>query len=137
MPLREGRLFSRYLVGKVAADPILQRYARAVKELFGGEAESPALRFAKRHRWALPLLDAACGLARPDDALRRRLLVMAAVLETTPEHAEAFLPRPVPRGRLIAGLAVSATAAALKAILGLPLLFLLAPGRGAKPISAP
>jgi hypothetical protein len=45
-------------------------------------------------------LDAVLALLRPQSLLRARLLVMAAILETTPAHAADFLPRPVGMGRL-------------------------------------
>jgi hypothetical protein len=46
---------------------------------------------------------------------------MAAVLETSPEFADEFLPRAVPPLRLFAGLALQGVRAVLRAAVGVPL----------------
>ena len=47
---------------------------------------------------------------------------MTAILETSPAHAEQFLPRTRTTTGLIAGLIWNATRAAVNAAIGLPLL---------------
>lgn len=49
------------------------------------------LAFALRHPSAMPLLDAGLALRRPDSAFRRRLLIMAAILEAQPQFSDKFL----------------------------------------------
>jgi len=120
---REAVRFSRHLVGSVPTELILQRYVHAATVLFGGET-SPALEFTRRHPWALPWLDAACGLRRPEDPLRKHLLVMTAILETTPDYADELLPRHARFWPLVCSLAWNALRAGLKIPPGVGLLLL-------------
>ena len=92
----EGRRFGRYLTGREPGPAIVERYVRACRTLFATPpvpGDAAVLAFARRHPWSIGLLDAAAALRRPSGALRGRLLVMAAILEATPEFAEDFLPR--------------------------------------------
>jgi hypothetical protein len=100
--LKEFKLFARYLIGQDAPDELFARYARANSIFFGegcNPKETATLALACQHPWTLPYLDAACGLLRPDHLLRKRLLVMTAILETTPALADHFLS-PSTQGRI-------------------------------------
>ena len=91
--IAEGRLLGRYILGAPPSEAAVLRYAEKTLRLFAGDTTDFALlRYVARHPWTLPCLDAAAGLVEKDGALRRRLLVMLAILEATPEHAESFLP---------------------------------------------
>lgn len=129
----EGRRFSRYLVGSEAAPEVLERYVDGVARL--GLAARPGpdaalLEFLRRHPWSLPLLEAAVAAVRRESVLRGRLLLMLALCETTPELADAFLPRP--RGRItsLGRVARLGAAGACKAACGLLLLPFAARGPG-------
>jgi len=64
------------------------------------------------------LLDAASGLLRPGSLLRNKILLMAAILETSPAFADEFLPRDArPLGLLLA-LVAHGTVAVARAALG-------------------
>ena len=82
-------------------------------------------RFCVGHPWSLPLIDAAAALTGRAPLLRARLQLMAAVLETTPEFADDFLPRVRSRASVLATVAWSGIMAAGKALLGAPLLFVV------------
>ena len=74
--------------------------------------------FARRHPWSVSLLDAASGLLRPGSLLRNKILLMAAILETSPTFADEFLPRDArPLGLLLA-LVAHGTVAVARAALG-------------------
>jgi len=92
----EARIFARYLVGQEPAPEIVARYADAIGALFP-EPPSPAdaalVGFARSKPWSVPFLDAAAGLVAPKSLLRSKILVTAAILETTPALAGEFLPR--------------------------------------------
>jgi hypothetical protein len=121
----EARVFSRYLVGRVASDTLRARYADAIRALLPtpGVARDEALvAFVRRHPWAVSWLDAACGLVRPRARLREKILVMAAVLEASPDFAEEFLPRTAPRAALVARIAGLGSLAIARALGGLLLL---------------
>lgn len=123
----EARVFSRYLVGRVARSALLTRYADANRTLLpapGSPRDEAVVAFVRRHPWSASLLDAACGLVQPRARLREKILIMAAVLEASPDFADEFLPRTAPRTVLlarIAGLGCLAVGRALVGVLLLPL----------------
>jgi hypothetical protein len=121
----EGALLARYLLGGDEPGPEpLERYARACEKLFSGPYEPgdlAVLRLARHHRWTLPLLDAAAGVFEPHALLRKKLLLMLAILETMPAHLEHFTPRAWParaRWRLLAGIGMRAAGCLLQAAAG-------------------
>lgn len=94
--------------------------------------DSAALRLARRRTGLLPLLDAGCALARPDDPLRRWVLLTAAVLETDPAHARRFLPRVRSVPSLAVTILLHGIRAAAFAVLGCALLAFLPKGEAAQ-----
>ncbi|MCC5874707.1 MAG: hypothetical protein JJU11_00680 [Candidatus Sumerlaeia bacterium] len=123
---REARILASYLVNRLPRPEHRLRYREAVRRLaIGG---SRALRLGLRFPVLLGLLDGGCGLVRPDDPLRQRLLVMAAVLEATTDHVEEFLPAPRPIPVLVAVCLYHGVKAAIKGVVGAP--FVLLMGRG-------
>jgi hypothetical protein len=117
----EARVFGRYLVGEVPTQELVERYAAANRRLAHsiGSEDAAVVAFARRHPWSVGFLDAAAALLRPDGLLRSKILMMAAILETTPRFAEEFLPRPVPRLVLLVRGAAIGLVAVTKAALGL------------------
>ena len=95
---REAALFGRYLIGQEPALELATRYAQAngVLRLEAAHTakEVAVVAFCRRHPLALPALDAAAGWLAPESLLRHKILTMAAILETTPEHAREFFGRP-------------------------------------------
>lgn len=123
----EARLFARTLVGRVPREELVARYVEACRTLFpapGSPRDEALLAFARRHPWSVSLLDAACGLLWRNARLRERMLVMAAVLEASPDFAEEFLPRtlgPLALFAQLAGVGIVAVGRALAGVLLLPL----------------
>jgi hypothetical protein len=121
----EAAAFSRYLVGDVAPSELLERYETGCRTLFtdAPDAEDAALLdFARRHGWSVPYLDAAVALRRPHATLRARLLLMAAVLETSPRYADRFLPVDTAALAFVWRLARHGVPAVMYAVIGLMLL---------------
>jgi hypothetical protein len=86
-------------------------------------ADAALVRFACERPWSVPFLDAAAGLLAPSSRLRAKILVMAAILETTPALADEFLPQSdVPLGTLALRLVAAGLAAAGYALGGVALL---------------
>lgn len=124
--IAEGRLLTRYVLGRSPPDEAGPRYAAAVRaRLDGSPLHDPVGAAAIRQPLFLPLLDAASGLAAPRSPLRTRLLIAAAITETLPQCAHDFLPRPMPWPALILTLLLEALLAGLKLLLGTPLFFLV------------
>jgi len=120
----EARRLAPGLVGEAPSPPIVARYVAAHRALIRGphDPRQVALAaFAVRHPWSASPLDAACGLVRPDALLRRKLRLLAAVLEATPDFASAFLPSAAaPRAPLLR-LLVYVAVAGCRALAGLAL----------------
>jgi hypothetical protein len=118
----EADQLARYLVGRSAPPELAARYRAANGAIWAGapaRREAALVDFVRRHPWSLPYLDAAAALVQPGGRLRGKVLVMAAVLETSPALAEEFLPRDVPRGRALAQLLGAGVAAVAQAAGGL------------------
>ncbi|MEO7682445.1 MAG: hypothetical protein ABIU86_00785 [Gemmatimonadaceae bacterium] len=121
----EARLFGRYLLDSDPSPELIGRYAAANAALFPGEpggADAALIDFVSRHPRALPFLDAAAGLLRPDSLLRKKILLMAAIQETSVHHADAFLAAPPGRTRTILLLARYAASAGVKFAIGAAIL---------------
>lgn len=91
--MSEPWYFSRYILGRDADDDTLRDYERAVAILapVSSERDAQLLEFARKHVWSIGALDAALALVEPRSILRRRLLIMAAVIEASPRYVDRFL----------------------------------------------
>ena len=126
----ECRLYARYLVGRDATPEVVQRYCRASETMFESESSgSLIVEFVRQNPWALPFLDAACGLLHSDDMLRKKLLLLMAILEATPTFVEYFLPKNVSIVSLFVGVVLNGCRAVFKIPVGL-LLYRWAAARG-------
>src|SRR5438477_612973 len=117
----EARLFARYLVGRPPPAELVERYRAANAAIFTepvAREDAALVAFARRHPWSVSLLDAASGLLRPGSLLRNKILLMAAILETSPAFADEFLPRDARPLRLLLALLAHGTLAVARAALG-------------------
>lgn len=120
----EARRLAPGLVGGEPPPPVVARYVaahRALIEAPRDPREIALAAFAVRHPWSARPLDAACGLIRPQALLRRKLRLLAAVLEATPDFADAFLPPAAPPRALSLRLLLFAAGAVGRAAAGLAL----------------
>jgi len=120
----EASTFTRYLVGRPPTPELVARYREANAVLFAAPVDpvdAAVVDFVRRHPWSVGLLDAAVGLRRPGSLLRNKILVMAAILETSPAFADEFLTRPVHPVLLVLRTAALGTLAVARALVGLAL----------------
>jgi hypothetical protein len=130
----EAHAFARYLVGRMPPVELVARYEDANRVLFTAPVpvgDDAVLRFARRHPWSVGYLDAAAGLLRPGGLLRSKILVMSAILETSPAFADDFLPRSISAPRLAVQVLISGAAAVTRAAVGIALHTAVARPRGA------
>jgi hypothetical protein len=123
----EGKVFARYLLGVDLQPHLAERYAEACRCLFQeppAAADAALVRFATGHSWSIAPLDAATALFRPDALLHRKILVLAAILEATPDHADRFLPKSKPLPSLLLTIAWVGISSAISIAIGLPLMLL-------------
>ena len=117
----EARIFGRYLVGSPPEPALVARYCAASRTLWPVAPEprdAAVLAFVRRRPWSVGPLDAAAALLDPGGLLRSKVLVMSALLEATPAHADAFLPRAVSTPALLWRLASSGAVAVAQAAFG-------------------
>ena len=117
----EARVFSRYLVGRNPPDELIDRYEKANRALFTepvDQRDRALVGFIGRHPWSVSLLDAASGVIRPKGLLRGKILTMGAILETSPEFADEFLPREAHPATLVLRVFTLGVVAVACAVLG-------------------
>lgn len=115
-------MLARCLVGRVPSQELIDRYCEANRILLPEPAsarDAALLAFVRKHPRSTPFLDAACGLLRRDGRLRSKMLILAAVLETSPEFADEFLPRTAHPIRLLASLAGQGLLGLSRVLLGM------------------
>ncbi len=126
MGRREAAVFSRYLTGRSCGKELATRYLAACERLCPDGALTPPeqnlLRTAVRLPFLAGPLDAACGLLPGSNPLRTRLLIMAAVLEASPDGARHFLPAGASLPRVLLLSAALTTKSIVKTLIGLAVL---------------
>lgn len=121
---KEARLFARYLLDCEPPPDMVDRYIDANRKL-GIDAviayDTKIMEFALTHSWSVPFLDAAAGFLQPDALLRKKIYVMAAVLEASPQYVKDFLPAYLSALMLFVQLIRSGLLAGIKVLIGIPL----------------
>jgi hypothetical protein len=132
----EARVLGRYLLGVDPRPELVERYREANCALFPeppDPADAALLAFALRHRWSLGPLESALGWLAPRALLRRKLVVMTAILETEPALAVRFEAVCPGRARAVARLIGLGVRSSMKTLAGI-VLYPLA--RRSRPIAA-
>ena len=96
MTKQEAIVFGKYLLhGEIPDEKSVALYEAAHKHrnIEVKESEKKLLGFALRNRWALGAIDGALAFKNPDHVIRKKLLVMSAVLECRPNYADLFIPK--------------------------------------------
>jgi hypothetical protein len=86
----------KYLLGGKAPDEkVIVLYLRAIeiKQLNLNDKENRIWNFMLKNQWSIVYIDSALALFDPQSVIRKRLLVMLAILETMPEYSHLFLSR--------------------------------------------
>jgi hypothetical protein len=112
---------SRYLVGQEPPADIVKRYVEANALLLADTVQRPELAvidFVRRHPRSVAYLDAAAALIRPRSLLRKKLLLLLALLEASPQFTEFFLPVEQSVSRTVLRLTAHAASFAVKLMIG-------------------
>lgn len=127
----EAKVLSRYLVHNDLDDELVHRYVLACESRLPDAAKrsgANAVALSVKYPILLPSLDAISAFLRPKSLLRDKLLIMTAILETTPKYAIKFLPEFCTLPRLISRGMVCGLSVACKLFCGL-FLFLVLRGK--------
>jgi hypothetical protein len=93
MMQREAKLFAQYLGAKVDDDALLIKYSDAIEKLklSLSEKEENVLRYLLQMPFLISFADGAWAFLNPKNGIRKRILVMSALLETEPQYVQYFL----------------------------------------------
>lgn len=93
--MTEAEIFGKYLLGKVPNEKSIALYEKAMEELRISPVrnEERLLRFMLKNPGSVKWIDSALAMFRKESQIRKRMLVMCAILETQPEYVELFLPK--------------------------------------------
>jgi hypothetical protein len=89
----EASIFGQYILGKSIDIASTERYLAAIsREPPNVGRDAAIVEFCLRHRWSIGMLDGALALLGRRSTLRRRLIILAAILEASPLYCDDFLP---------------------------------------------
>lgn len=99
----QARIITRHLIRKIPTQQATYLYRDAIDTLNlpATQNETVLWKFALRHPWSLGLIDAGLASSNRHNNIRKRILIMVAVLETQIEYYSYFLPKEYPRWRVI------------------------------------
>jgi len=122
---REFEIFAKYLVGEEPPEDFFERYVQACQNTLWDCPPSPFIKQVLKKPWLLGPLDAALGLVKPRDEIRKKLLIATAILEASPNYTEHFLSQQ--QGIILLCLKMSwvGLTSGFKLLIGLVLLLLL------------
>lgn len=89
----EAKLFAIYLGAKKTTEELINRYCKAIGilQITGTPKEMRLLHQIPARSFLLPFLDAGLGILKPQHLIRKRLLVMAALIETDIAYTQQFI----------------------------------------------
>lgn len=89
----EAQLFAKYLGAKIDDEILLQKYIDVIEKLKINltEKEQKILYYLVKMPFLLPFADAAWALVSPKNGIRKRILIMSALIETQPQYLLQFL----------------------------------------------
>lgn len=93
--LHEAKVLTRYLLGNFPDTRDVELYTRASETLHTpmNKRTEDLWNIAMKHPWVLPYFDSGIRHLESGSAFRQKILIMLAVLETNPRHADFFLYR--------------------------------------------
>jgi nucleoside-diphosphate-sugar epimerase len=117
---RDFKLITEYLLDTIPSPSSTMRFVAAHQMLLGRQY-CAQWEFVRRYPRSLAYLDAAAGLLAPDSMFRKKIVLAAAILETTPEHAAFYLQEVNGRSRLLWLLSSRVIISVGKLTVGVPL----------------
>ena len=122
---REGMVLFRYLIKSEPISELINRYIAANQTLFPSpkfNSDQRLIRCIARYPGFLPYIDAYSGFFKPKSLLRKKILIMLSIIETTPEFVESFRPLPFSKIQFMGNLISAGLSSAVKCLIGACLL---------------
>ena len=91
----EAETFGYYMLKKKPSAFVVDLYNQAMDKLkINVEGKDmKLLNFMLRNKWSIGLIDAGLAFTNPHSVIRRKLLIMIAILECQPEYCPMFLTK--------------------------------------------
>ncbi len=122
---QEFRLWCKYIIREKPLPCYTQRYIAACQKLLVDCPPSKVLPLIIKRPGLIGALDSACGVLRPQDELRQKLLIASAILEAGPHYTAYFLPRRQSVPRLLLNLSWNGLLWLIKLSVGLVIMLIL------------
>jgi hypothetical protein len=100
---KEAEILTRYLIKKSPSTQVIELYAAALQNLKFTPTvkEDIAWDFGLKNPWSMSLIDAAFAINSHHNMIRKRILVMLAILETQSEYHSYFVHKGRPKWYVI------------------------------------
>ena len=90
---QQATIFSHYLLKQSPSPKAIQLYKDSVGDIIQiSSLDRKLFRYIEQHPLSIGFIDAALPLYSPHSEVRRRLYLMLAILEASPEYYRDFLP---------------------------------------------
>ena len=91
---REANIFGRYILKKQPNDYCIFLYEQAMQRLNISldSKEKRILKFILKNIWSIGMIDASLAMFDRNSQIRKKIFVMLAILETSPDYCEYFIP---------------------------------------------
>jgi hypothetical protein len=89
----EAKLFTNYLIKMRANQTTLSLYKEAIGNGKLNKNDQKLLNFILKYPMSIGAIDAALVFYNPYSEIRRRLYIILAILEASPDYYDAFLPK--------------------------------------------
>lgn len=91
---KEALVLGRYLVSATISETLINRYKLGLQHsAIQADKTTPLVATFIKHPMLLPFFDAGLALTLPNSFLRKRIFLMLAILEATPDYAHLFLEK--------------------------------------------
>ncbi len=90
---REARIITHYLLRRPVTDTVADLYISSVRRNAMDQYDRKLLTLMLRFPFTVGLVDAGLAFYRPHSEVRRRIYIMLAILESSPDYCDSFLPK--------------------------------------------
>ena len=124
--LAEADLLGRYLIRIPPNDRVKLLYAKAMStmNIQMDPVDQRLWNMIMHYPFTLRIIDSGLAVIRPNSAVRRKIYTMLALLETSPEYCDYFLPQAF-RHLYVVNVAFAGACAAVAALIGFVVLRLM------------
>lgn len=94
-PEQEADFFGKYIIKKSPNEYVKQQYVKALQNSASQIqiSDKKIAEFLYRNQWSLGCIDSGLALLTPHSEIRKRIYIIFALLESSPEYVDYFLPK--------------------------------------------